>query len=188
MTHSPAYSVPEILKLRQEGMTQREIGRRVGISGARVGQLIREAEERVPLDARASTLRGELCASNDLNRKLPVEDVLYLLDLSGKARSRLRKWCDWEDITELSLLDLMDMLLPVVERPKSHYDLMPAYRVHGLGQKIYAELIKAVTALDCGAACEAEWETRRKNLKTHLRNEGGLYPYVLHGRGAALVE
>ena len=187
MTYRPVYNVPEIVRLHSEGMTQREIGRRVGISGSRVGQLVRASEKRARQEERASTIREELRTSNELTRKWPVEDVLGLLDLSGKARERLRKWCEWADIAELSLLDLLDMLLPVVEHPKSHYDLMPAYKVRGLGQKIYAELIRAVTALDRGDACEAEWEARKKNLKAHLRDEGGFYPYILDGRGAALL-
>ncbi len=187
MTYRPAYNVPEILEMSANGMTQREIGRRVGISGSRVGQLIQASQQRARRDQRAFAIRSELRVSSDMSRKLSVEDVLCLLDLSGKARDRLKKWCEWEAITELSLLDLMDMLLPVVEHPGDHYDLMPAYRVHGLGQIIYAELIKAVTAIDCGEICGAEWAARKKRLKDYLRDQGGYYPYILHGRVAALI-
>ena len=187
MTYKPPYSVPEILKMRGEGMTLRQIGLRVGVSASRVGQLIQASGKSARLAARASVIREELRTANDGSRKVPVEDVLCLLDLSGKARDRLRKWCEWEAITELSLFDLMDMLLPVVEHPRGLYDLMPAYKVHGLGQKIYAELIKAVTALDCGDACQTEWTVRKERLKDYLRGQGGFYPYILHGRAAALL-
>ena len=174
--------------MRGEGMTLRQIGLRVGVSASRVGQLIQASEKSARLAARARAIREELRTANDCSRKVPVEDVLCLLDLSGKARDRLRKWCEWESITELSLFDLMDMLLPVVEHPSGHYDLMPAYKVHGLGQKIYAELIKAVSALDCGDACQTEWAARKQRLKDYLRGQGGFYPYILHGQVAALLE
>jgi len=121
MTYKPRYSVPEIVRMHGEGLTHREIGRRAGISSSRVGQLICKSTKTAGLEERARSLREELRSSNDCARKLPFEDVLCLLDLSGIARNRLRKWCVWEGI------------------------------------------------------------------KDHLRDEGGFYPYILNGRGAALL-
>lgn len=188
MTYKPPYKVPEVVQMRQEGLTYRQIGKHFGISSSRVGHVIKAADNRAREAARAETLRLELRASGGLTKKIPFDDLLCLLDLSARGKDQLQKWCNCEGIAELSLLDLMNMLLPVVEHPKEYYDLMPAYKVRGLGQIIYAELIKAVSALDCGGNCEQEWTARKKRLRKYLRKQGGSFPYILGGRSPALTE
>lgn len=188
MTYAPAYKVSEVVQMRREGLTYRQIGQHFRISSSRVGHIIKDADNRARQAARAADVRQELHISGDCSKKLAVEDVLCLLDLSRRAKDQFEKWCESDSITELNLFDLMDMLIPVVERSKEYYDLMPAYKVHGLGQKIYAELIKSVSALDCGDACEKEWTARKKRLKEHLMDLPGFYPYILRGRSPALLE
>lgn len=188
MTYTPTYKVSEVVQMRREGLTYRQIGQHFRISSSHVGHIIKAADIRTRDAARAEALRQELRISDDCSKKMSVEDVLYLLDLSGRAKDQLQKWCECEGIVELSLLDLMDMLLPVVEHPAQYYDLMPAFKVHGLGKKIYAELIRSVSALDCGHTCEDEWTARKKSLKKHLRDLGCFIPYILHGQSPALLE
>ena len=89
-------------------------------------------------------------------------------------------------ITDFSLLDMMDFLIPVVEDAKDHYAHMPAYRVKMLGQILYAAMIKALSAADCGEAFRAEWAARKKRLRDYLIGTGGSHPYILQGKGAAL--
>ncbi len=133
MTHTPTYKVSEVVRMRREGLTYRQIGEHFRISSSRVGHIIKAADKHDREAVRADTLRLELRASGGLTKKVPLADVLCLLDLSGRGKDQLQKWCNSESISGLSLLDLMDMLLPIVEHPKGYYDLMPAYKVRGLG-------------------------------------------------------
>ena len=45
-----------------------------------------------------------------------------------------------------------------------YYRHMPAYRVNRLGRILYAEMIRALSALDCGGAFQAEWTKRKRRL------------------------
>ena len=93
-----------------------------------------------------------------------------------------------QGITDFSLLDMMDFLIPVVEDARDHYDHMPAYRVKMLGQILYSSMIKALSAVDCGEAFQAEWLARKQRLREYLIGTGAFYPYILHGKGAALAK
>jgi hypothetical protein len=188
MTHKPGYSVPEILRMHAEGVTNRSIAECSSISPARVGQLIKESERRAQQAERSRAIRTQIRDAGDFSRKMPVENLLCALNVSSRAEGLLRREFVWDEIKEVSLLDLMDFLLPIVEQPASHRDLMPAYRVYKMGQITYAELIKAMYALDCGEAYAAEWAARKKRVKDYLLETGKFYPYILHGSGAALLE
>jgi hypothetical protein len=60
------------------------------------------------------------------------------------------------------------------------------YRVKTLGQILYAAMIKALSAVECGEALKAEWTERKNRLRDYLVGTGGFYPYILNGRQAAL--
>lgn len=84
--------------------------------------------------------------------------------------------------------DMMDFLIPVIGDSKDHYEHMPAYRVKMLGQIMYAAMIKALSAMDCGEAFQTEWSKRKNMLRAYLVKSKGFYPYVLHGKDAALAD
>ena len=81
---------------------------------------------------------------------------------------------------------MMDVLIPIVENPRDHYDLMPAYRVRCLAQILYASMIKALSAVDCGEVFRKEWTARNERLRTYLREGGGFLPDLMHGKHPAL--
>ena len=56
-----------------------------------------------------------------------------------------------------------------------------------LGQILYANMIKSLSAIDCGKAFIGEWTTRKMALRDYLISTGGFYPYILNGKGAALL-
>ena len=57
-----------------------------------------------------------------------------------------------------------------------------------LGQMLYANMIKAVSAVDCGERFRAEWTARKKRLREYLSGTGAYYPYILNGKRSALLE
>jgi hypothetical protein len=43
-----------------------------------------------------------------------------------------------------------------------------------------------MSAVDCGESFQAEWTARKLELREYLVRKRGFYPYILHGKGAAL--
>ena len=186
MSYTPPYTVPEVMRLRSEGLTHREIARRFGISPSRVGQLIKAEKERQQSAERSRVIRSEIEASGDLDRKLSLPDFFCVLDLPPRAEAVLRSHFERKGIETFSLRDMMDFLIPAVPCSNDLYDHMPAYRVKWLGQILYAAMMKAMSAVDCGDLFWNEWTERKKRLRKYLVSTGGFYPYVLHGRNPVL--
>jgi hypothetical protein len=198
MTYRSRYTIPEILWLKAEGLTQSQIADQFGISTSRVGQLIKQEQQRLVSAERSAAIRHEIAASNDLGKKLPLADLFCILNLSNRAEAVLRKHLAHQGVTEFSLRDMMDFLIPIVDGAtginrigdpfdyEAHRRHMPAYRVKMLGQILYAGMIKALSALDCGETFQAEWADRKRQLRDYLIGTGGFYPYILHGKQAAL--
>jgi hypothetical protein len=92
MSRKPPYSVPRILRMRSEGRTNTEIASACGISKVRVGQIIKSERERTEAAERAQQRRRRIRAGHDLNdldAKLPVGDLLCVLELPSVVSARL---------------------------------------------------------------------------------------------------
>lgn len=176
------------MKMLADGRTQSQIARHFGISTSRAGQIVKRERQRLASTERAQHLCQQIRVGNGLDKKLAVDDLFCVLGLPVRAETVLRAYFNRQGITEFSLRDMMDFLIPAIENPGNHYDLMPAYKVRMLGQILYAAMIKALSALDCGETFLAEWTARKKRLRDYLVATGGFYPYILNGKGAALLE
>ena len=185
MSYKPPYAIPEVLRLRSEGLTRTQIADHFGISGSRVGQIIEGERQRLLCIERSAAIRNEIRSSNEICRKLPIADLFCVLNLPRKPQGVLTAHFDRQGITSFSLLDMMDLLIPVVDA-QDYYDRMPAYRVKMLGQILYADMIKALSAVDCGGVFQAEWTVRKARLREYLIGRGGFCPYILQGRNPAL--
>lgn len=185
--YKPPYTIPEVLRLKSEGQTHLQIANRFGISRSRVGQLIKGEVQKALAVERSAAIRNEINISHEIGTKLPLDDLFCILNLPKKPQGILMAHFTRQGIKEVSLLDMMDFLIPSVENAEDLYDHMPAYRVKMLGQILYAAMIKAMTAIDCGEVFQVEWTARKKSLREYLIGRGGYYPYVLNGRFAALL-
>src|ERR1035437_7391701 len=185
MPCKPPCSLPEVLRLKSEGLTNLQVASHFGISRSRVGQIIeREWHQGLSVE-RSAALRNEIRTGNGIGKKLPMADLFCVLDLPKRAQAVLVAHFNRQGTTDFSLLDMMDFLLPVVEDAKDHYDHMPAYRVRMLGQILYSSMIKALSAVDCGEAFRVEWAARKKRLRGYLIGTGVSHPCILNGKGAA---
>ena len=68
MTYTPTYKVPEVVRMRREGLTYRQIGEHFRISSSRVGHIIKAAYKHDREAVRDDT-RLELRASGGLTKK-----------------------------------------------------------------------------------------------------------------------
>ena len=104
--------------------------------------------QRLASTERAQCLCQQIRAGKDLgdlDRKLPVDDLFCIMGLSRRAETVLRAYFNPQGLTEFSLRDMMDFLIPAFANPGDLYDLMPAYKVKMLGQILYAAMIKGLT-------------------------------------------
>ena len=185
--YMPPYAIPEVLRLKAEGQTHSQIAKHFGVSRSRVGQIIKRETQRAQAAERSAAIRNDIRASNDVGRNLSIDDLICVLRLSPRAAAVFPACLKRLGISEFSLRDMMDFLIPLVEHPGDLLDAMPAYRVRMLGQILYADLIKAMSAVDCGEMIRAEWTERKRWLREYLVDTGGFYPYILNGKDAALA-
>jgi hypothetical protein len=127
--YQPPYTIPEVLQMRAEGKTYSEIGNHFGISRPRVGQLINREKQRQQSAERRKVILNGIRGSNDIDRKLPLEDMFCVLSLSRRAGTCLRGYFSLNHITEFSLRDMMDFLLPLVDVEADYIEHLPALRV-----------------------------------------------------------
>ena len=198
MTYRPRHTLSEIQRLKSEGLTHSEIAALFGISTTRVWQIVKQEQQRIVTANRSAAICTEIMASNDLGKKLAMDDLFCVLNLSKKAEAVLWRHLIRQGVTGFSLRDMMDFLIPIVDDAtgittsgapfdfEEHRRHMPAYRVKMLGQILYAEMIKALSAVDCGEAFRTEWVDRKRRLRDYLIGTGNFHPYVLNGKNAAL--
>jgi hypothetical protein len=187
MPYKPPYTIPEVLRLNADGLPNSEIAARLGISTTRVWQLVKQEQQRYQAAERAVVIRREISDSHTIDGKLSLSDLFCILILPKKHQRVLMAHFAERGIIEFSLRDMMDLLIPVIAVSNDLYDHMPAYRVRKLGVIIYADIIKAMSAVDCGEACQAEWAARKDMLREYLVRTKGFHYYVLHGKEAALA-
>ena len=120
MSYKPPCSIPEVLRLKSEGRTYSQIADHLGISRSRVWQIL-ERERRQGLSVeRSASLRNEISTGNGIGKKLPMADLLCVLNLPRRPYTVLMAHFNKQGITDFSLLDMMDFLIPVVEDAKGH--------------------------------------------------------------------
>jgi hypothetical protein len=198
MTYRPRHTLSEIQRLTSEGLTHSQIADLFDISTTRVWQIVKQEQQRIVSADRSAAICNEIMASNDLGRKLTLDELFCVLNLSKKAEAVLRRHLTQQGVTGFSLRDMMDFLIPIVDDAtaidrigvpidfEKYYRHMPAYRVKMLGQILYADMIKALSALDCGEVFRTEWVDRKRRLRDYLIGTGHIHPYFLNGKNAAL--
>jgi hypothetical protein len=170
----------EILRLRREKLSYKQIGEKFHISRERVHQILCrfEAEER--RKERSEELQSVIRAANEIEKMWPSEFILDALSLRGRPRWSVQRFMENRQMTEASLKDLMDFLIAdTIHLPFNRLEAMPAYRQKDVGIKTYSALVDHLSGLDLGEAFNAEWAKRLKNLMHHLLGSGQYIPRLL---------
>ena len=178
MPYKPSYTVPEIIQMRSEGKSYSDIAHHFRISRARVGQIIKKEKERVEEAEKTERLRQQIRASHDLSdleKKLSVDDLFCILELPLIVTKRFKLSFQWEGIQEMSLRQFMDILIPMVDNPKSFYEVLPAFKIRLIGRKSYAAVVMRLSSLDLGEVFRAEWNERRRRLSQYLIESEGYH-------------
>jgi hypothetical protein len=170
----------DILRLRREQVSYKEIGQKFDISRERVRQIVCRLEAEAKRKERSGELRSVIRAANEIGKMWPADFILDALLLQGRPRWSVQRFMENRHMTEASLRDLMNFLIAdTIELPFNRSQAMPAYRQKDLGIKTYSVLVDHLSGLDLGDAFNTEWAKRLKNLIRHLSSSGQYVPRLL---------
>jgi hypothetical protein len=170
----------EILRLRREQVSYKEIGQKFRISPERVRQIVGRLEAEAKRKERSEDLRALIQSSNDIEKMWPRDFILDAIFLQGRPRWSVQRFMENRGMSEASLKDLMDFLIAeTIELSFNRLQAMPAYAQKDVGIKIYSALVDHLSRLDLGAAFNTEWARRLKKLIRHLSSSGQYIPRLL---------
>ena len=170
----------EVVRMRKEGISYKQICERFGISRSRVGQIISAFELEEQQRERSRQILQTLRSTNNIDKKWPKEIIMECLLLPKVFAWRLERHFQRENIVELSLRDLMDFLIfGHIEAGQDLFQVMPALTQFNIGRKTYAFLVGRVSEQGLGEAFHTEWTMRVGNAVRYLQRTHAYVPSVL---------
>ena len=160
----------QILQMRREGVRRGEVARKFRVSESRIDQIERRDALDGAMAERRGRLQAELRAADDAERMWPVHDIVDAVGLTVVAKRSLLDHFAGTGKTAISLCELMDMCLDVLDE-KTGFSRPTLLRVCGIGKKGFGSVVSGLTNVDLGARCNEEW---RKRLATLSRSWGEL--------------
>jgi DNA-binding transcriptional MerR regulator len=154
----------QILQLRNEGVSRKEVATKFELSRCRIQLIEKQDAAESTLAERRAQLREEIRTADHLDRLWPITDLLDALLLIVVTRKRLIDHFVKLGKEQLSLRELMDMCL---EAPVEGFDFMstPLLRVHGLGKKGFWSVVNRLTEMDLGERVNQEWKKRLAQIQ-----------------------
>lgn len=143
--------------MRAQGVARQEIARLFRITPARVAMIEQEAaSERAQVERRAA---------DDLDKTWPVVDLVDALHLLTVARARLLAHFEQQHKTELSLRELMELVISEHGDAVEAFARTPLLRIRGIGKYGFYSVAAELTETDLGPRCNAEWQRRLAVLR-----------------------
>ncbi len=90
-----------------------------------------------------------------------------------RARTSLGYLWEWKNVTELSLQELMELVISDKPHPKPGFLLTPLADLRNVRLKTFWEAVRRLTELDLGDRCNQEWRRRLERLRQASRLHGG---------------
>ena len=165
----------QILQMRQDGFSQREVARKFKLSPSRIWLIERRDAADKAMAERRAKLREQIGAEDDPERMWPVNDLADGLGLTVVTKKRLLDHLEQTGKRKICLRELMAMCS---DSPAEggEYASPPLLKVCGIGVKGFWSVVNGLTNLDMGSRCNEEWRRRLVMVK---RNCGitGATPY-----------
>jgi hypothetical protein len=156
----------KILRMRQNGITPKELARRFKLSTTSINMIERTAAiDKSMAECRAKFLE-EIRTANDPEKLWPVSELADALALIVVTKKRLLDHFKQTGQSEISLEALMGMFVKVPEE-QGIYSFIPLLKVYGIGKKGFRSMVNGLTSMDMGPRCNEQW---RKTLVEILRN------------------
>ena len=171
----------EIVKVREEGKTLRQVSSKFGLSFERIRQIIFCYELGKEIEERSAKIKKRFRSVDDIERKWPKEMVVEGLLFPKMVIWRLKRYFERHDIDEISLKGLMDFLIQdKMRRSTDLFEVVPAFKENHFGRKTVYAMIKHLSVQDLGDSFNSEWEKRLESLSRYFRRAGQNVPLDLH--------
>ncbi len=163
----------KIRQMQEAGASPTDIASASGISVEAVRWVFNKLKTDEKAFRRSGDLLEEFRQADDLDKKRKVTDVLDALPLMTTTRTALRWWFEWEKMDELSLRELMNLLISEKTHAKPGYLITPLLDVRCVGVKGFWSTVSRLTESDLGERCNQEWRKRLARLRQASRIVGG---------------
>jgi len=160
-----------IRQMQVNGASKKEIALAVSISNQALHLVLKKFEAERVAKERSAQLLQEIRWEDDPDRKWKVEQLTDALLLPIRARTSLGY--RWKKVTELSLRDLMELVISDNPHPKPGFLLTPLVDFRNVRLKTFWETVERLTELDLGERCNQEWRRRLERLRQASRLHGG---------------
>ena len=159
-----------IVEMRKSGRSYRELSRLFDISTERVRQIVLRFEFTVKRKERSLELLKEIRSTNDIDKRWSKDVILDGLMFPRRAISCLEQFLNTQNMTGLSLRDLMDFVIPRQDTvPSDPWEAMPALEYANVGYKTYGSMVRCLSEPDLGSCFNAEWAKRKEELRRYFR-------------------
>jgi hypothetical protein len=170
----------EVVRMRKEGISRKQICEHFGISRSRVRQIISASRLEEQQRERSRQMLQTLRSTNTIDKKWPKEIIMECFRLPKVFAWRLERHFQKENILELSLRDLMDFLISRhIEAGQNIFQVMPALTQFNVGWKTYAFLVRCLSQQDLGETFNTAWAMRIANVVRYLQRTHAYVPSVL---------
>ena len=155
----------EILRMRKEGQSLRQLSSSFGLSFERIRQIILRYEFVRKTEERAEKIKKRFRSSDDIEKKWPTVTVIAGLLFPKTVTWRLKRYFERHNMQQISLKDLMDFLiLDKKRRPTDLFEIVLVSKESQFGRKTAYAMIKHLSEQDLGDSFNTEWEKRLESL------------------------
>jgi hypothetical protein len=166
----------QILQMRQEGVSKKEVARRFGLSPTRIWLIERRDRADSSVADRRTQLRENIRVADDLDKMWPVNDLADAIGLVVVTQKRLLDHFEATGKSQISLRELMGMCLAAPVEGLG-FMMPPLLRVRGVGRTGYWSVVNGLTGMDLGSRCNQQWQKTMEKVKQE-RQVTGATPYA----------
>jgi hypothetical protein len=162
-----------IRQMQEDGASTKKITLAVGISLKALYQVLKKVEAEKAAKERGAQLLQEICFADDPDRKWKVTQLMDALLLPTRVRTCLGYRWERESVTELSIRELMELVISDKPHPKPGFLLTPLVDFRNVRLESFWATVKRLAELDLGDRCNQEWRRRLELLRQASRLHGG---------------
>lgn len=160
-------------QMHEVGASNKDIALAVGVSREALRLVFKKFEAEKAAGDRSVKLLTGIRLVDDLDRKWKVSELLDALLLTTRTRTTIENRCEWKKVTELSLREVMELVISDKPHTKPGFLITPLLDCRNVSLKTFWETVRRLAELDLGERCNKEWGRRLSRLKQATRIVGG---------------
>jgi hypothetical protein len=153
-----------IRQMHDAGIGSHDIGKSFGISAKAVQVVLKKLRDQEQARQRSAELLKDFRSADDLDKGWKVDVMLDALNLATRARIAIGYWCEWKTVSEMTLRQVIDLVLPDQSHPKGGYLITHMLSLRNVRIQTFWLTVKRLTESDLGMRCNLEWRRRLERL------------------------